>query len=90
MRKIVNKIIRRLGREGYNLDKNLTNRSLVKVLISKFIQAFRGFFFRIRLKKSEGLLFLGKGTEIKFKNLISVGNFLTIGSKETINVFTKK
>ena len=89
MQRLTNNIIKRLGRENYQLDLALKGRSLRIILRQKAIQAFRGFWLKMSLQRSKGILFAGKGIKIKHKHLIKVGSSLTIGNRVEINALSK-
>jgi len=88
--KIVDKIIRKLGKSNYQIDENFKKNDLIKYLITKFIQLMRGFIFQFLLQKHGGYLFLGKKCQLKFKNKISIGRVVTMGDYVEINALSKK
>ena len=90
MKNILNKIINLLGKKGYVIDNDLSNYDIIIILSSKFFQAWRGFFLKIQLKKSRGIIFVGKSTRIKFKNKIVVGKTIQFGDNVEINALSKK
>lgn len=85
MKIMINKIIQKLGRGGYQIDKRLGPYNLFIILFEKFIQALRGSFYKIILKKSMGIIFVGKNCKLKHCNLIEVGKTLFIGDYVEIN-----
>ena len=89
MRKIINHIIRKLGRKDYTIDSSLSELELVRLIYPKLIQAIRGAFLSIRIKKSKGVIFLGKRTKIKFKSKISLGKSVQIGDNVEIFALSK-
>ncbi len=67
-------VIRRLKRDtSYTLDKDISAFDLIEVLLHRGIAIIRGFWIRPQLKKSAGLLFLGKQTTLKHKRKIILG-----------------
>lgn len=86
---IFNKLIRKLGKDGYSVDKRLTKYELFIILYDKGLAAFRGLFLKIRVKKSKGLLFLGRRAKIKFAHKITLGKTVTIGDNVEINALSK-
>lgn len=86
---IVNKLIIILGRENYSIDKTLTKYEIVLILLSKGFCLFRGYLLKLSLKKSKGLLFVGRGCKIIFRNKISVGKTVTIGDNVEINALSR-
>ena len=89
MDKIINKIIQKLGRENYTIDNYISFLDIIVFLLSKFSQSLRGFFYKIILKKSSGILFVGKRTKIKFCHKISLGRSVQIGDNVEINALSK-
>ncbi len=86
----LNRLIHRLGREGYEIDNNIGLYNLFLVLFEKFIQLIRGFFLKLFLNKSKGIIFRGKRCRIKHKNLIVVGKTFFIGDYVEINALSRK
>jgi len=89
MKKIINQIIQKLGRQNYQIDSSISDFELIYVLYSKFIQLIRGFFLKLRIKKSKGFIFVGKRTKIRFKSKISIGKSVQIGDNVEINALSK-
>ncbi len=87
---LVNKIARKLGRENYSIDEILTSIDLLIIISEKFTQVLRGFFYKILLKKSSGLIFIGRGTKLKFCSKLSLGKSVSIGDNVEINALCKK
>ena len=86
---ILNKLIRILGRKNYSIDKTLTKHEVAIILLSKSFCLLRGFFLKLSLRKSNGLLFVGKRCKIIFRNKISLGKTVTIGDNVEINALSK-
>jgi len=89
MRRLLNRIIQRLGRENYEIDPSISSLSLLSLLVSKSFQFLRGLWLKLTLKKSSGLIFAGKRCKIRHKHLISVGKTLTLGDYVEINALSK-
>ncbi len=89
MKKVVNKIIQKLGRKDYIIDASLSRYDLVRIIYPKMLQIIRGFFLRIRLKESKGIIFLGRKTRIKFRSKISLGKSIQIGDNVEIYALSK-
>jgi acetyltransferase-like isoleucine patch superfamily enzyme len=89
MDKIINKIIQKLGRENYTIDNSISFLDVIIFLLSKLSQVLRGFFYKILLKKSSGILFIGRRTKIKFCHKISLGKSIQIGDNVEINALSK-
>jgi acetyltransferase-like isoleucine patch superfamily enzyme len=89
MKKLITKIIHKLGKENYQLDEALTTGDLLTIVWEKFWSVIRGLLLKLFLKQSAGLIFLGKHTAIKHKNKITSGKTLTIGDYVEINALSK-
>jgi acetyltransferase-like isoleucine patch superfamily enzyme len=90
MKKLINSIIQKLGRDGYAIDDSISKSDLFHILRIKLVQAIRGFFVKFFFKSSKGIVFIGKGTKIKFKRKISVGRSFNLGNNVSINALSKK
>jgi len=86
---IINKLIRRLGRENYSIDKIITKREMASILLSKSFCLLRGYLLRLTLKKSNGLLFIGRRCNLIFRNKISIGKTVTLGDNVEINALSR-
>lgn len=89
MKQFIEKIIHKLGKEGYKLDGHLTNKGLMIEIFSKIPCIIRGSIKKIGLKKSSGLLFAGRHCKLRHKYLISIGRTLTLGDNVEINALSK-
>ncbi len=87
--KAVNSIIRRLGKKDYTIDTALTTFNLIIIIRQRGIMFFRGLVLKLFIKKSKGILFLGKHTKISHCNRIRCGKTLTIGNNVEINALSK-
>lgn len=85
---IVNKLIRFLGRENYSIDKNLTKYNIAIIFLSKGICIIRGYILKLTLKRSNGLIFIGRRCKISFRNKISLGKSVIIGDNVEINALS--
>jgi len=88
-RQFFTKIIKKLGREDYQIDDALSSRDIYIISLSKFLQIIRGFGLKIFVKKSKGLIFLGRYTKIKYKYRITLGRTIQIGDNVEINALSK-
>jgi acetyltransferase-like isoleucine patch superfamily enzyme len=84
MRRLINRLINNLGRQGYSIDNNISNSEILIILFEKGIQFVRGSILRTMLKESKGPIFLGRRCKIKFKHKIKVGRTLQIGDNVEI------
>jgi acetyltransferase-like isoleucine patch superfamily enzyme len=90
IKRIVNKLIRKLGKSDYKLDEKLTGYDLFITLLARFFALIRGYIMKLCLKSSTGIIFLGRHTKIKHKNKIKAGRTLTIGDYVEINALSKE
>ncbi len=87
--KILNKLIRKLGKEGYTVDPSLSRWDLFIISWNKWICLLRGYYLKIWLRKSSGLLFVGKHCRIKHCSKIRMGRTITIGDNVEINALSR-
>ncbi len=88
--KLIDKIIEKLGRKNYTVDKSITKFQIIKISLGKFIQLLRGYFVRTRLKHCDGFLFVGKKVKIHFPEMLTVGRTVMMGSNVEINALSKE
>jgi len=86
---IINKIIRALGKKNYSIDSSLTKREIIIIVKDKLICLLRGILLKVWLKKSKGLLFIGKNCKIRHCHKIRFGKTITIGDYVEINALSK-
>ena len=60
LKTLINKLIRSLGKDGYQLDDAINRLDICMILITKFKEVVRGEGAKLFLKSSNGLLFIGK------------------------------
>ena len=89
IRYLLNTTISHLGRNEYEIDKNLSNYDILKYLLGLFFSLIRGLLLKLKLKKSNGLIILGKRCKILFANKISMGRTIKIGDNVEINALSK-
>lgn len=90
LRKLISLIFRRLGKEDYVPDNRLSNRDLISILRRKGFDLLRGFWVRLFLKRSAGLVFVGAHCTLMYKSKISSGRTLTIGNYVHINALSSE
>ena len=90
MKQFIENIIHKLGKEGYKLDKDLTDKGLMIEVLSKIPCVIRGSIKKIGLKECSGILFAGRRCKLRHKYLISVGKTLTLGDNVEINALSKQ
>ena len=86
--KAINNIIIKLGRKNYSIDNSLKNKDLLAIVFSKCIDLVRGFYVKIKVKRSSGLVFVGKKSKIKHCSKISLGRTISIGDNVEINALS--
>lgn len=87
---MINILIRNLGRKDYSADSSLTSYQILLILFEKFICLVRGFFLKLFLSKASGMVFVGRGSRIRFKHQIRSGKTLTIGDHVHINALSRE
>ena len=90
MRRLLNWIIQKLGRENYQIDPSISSSRLFVLLVTKSCQLVRGLLLKITLKKSAGMVFKGRHCRILHRSLISVGRTLLLGDYVEINALSKQ
>lgn len=88
--RLVDKIIQRSGKSGYTVDNDISFLNMLILLSTKFLEIVKGFFIKIYFKKTKGLVFIGRRTNLKHCNLITAGRTLFIGDNVSINALSKK
>ncbi len=89
MHSVINKVFKKLGKDNYFIDDSLTTKDLFFSIKNRFVQAIRGFFYKILFKRSSGLTFIGSGTKLKFPYKLTLGRSVTIGDNVEINSLSK-
>lgn len=87
---LINKFAQKLGRENYTIDNSLTSKDILSIIFARIGQVFRGFFYKLILKKSSGILFVGRRTSLKFCGKMVFGKSISIGNNVEINALSKK
>lgn len=89
-RKNLSKIFEKIGKSNYVLDNHLSSYDLAVILWCKGFELVRGFWTRLFLKGSSGLLFVGRRCKIRHKSRILIGRTVTIGDNVEINALSKE
>jgi acetyltransferase-like isoleucine patch superfamily enzyme len=87
--KIIDRLINRLGRKDYKIDSQISKRELSIILLQRAMQFFRGIILKVLVRKSLGVIFLGRRCKISFKHKISLGQTIFIGDNVEINALSK-
>jgi acetyltransferase-like isoleucine patch superfamily enzyme len=88
--RILNKIIQKLGKEDYEIDPSLSGRDVIIILWDKGMSLLRGLWLRIWLKKSRGIIFVGRRCKIRHCNKIRTGKMVLISDNVEINALSKQ
>ena len=89
MRNSINRIIHRLGKADYKIDKSVSNYDLSIIIAEKLFQALRGMALKPFLREAGGLIFLGKRACLRHCSRMSLGRTVTIESNVHISALTK-
>jgi len=87
---ILNKIIQKLGKEDYEVDASLSARDTMIILWDKGVSLLRGLWLRIWLKKSGGIVLVGRRCKIRHCNKMTVGKMILISDNVEINALSKR
>lgn len=90
MKILLNKFAQFLGRKDYSIDNLISSRDLFKIIANKLLQLIRGLCIKPFFKKSNGLIFIGRGAKIKFKTNFSHGRSCQIGANVEINALSRE
>lgn len=74
--------------KNYKFSTDLSLYEMILVSYPRVIQILRGFFYKILLKKSKGLLFVGSKVSINHKNMIQLGKNVIIDDCVHINALS--
>jgi acetyltransferase-like isoleucine patch superfamily enzyme len=86
---LATKLIRKLGRENYNIDEKMSGLDLMILVFSKFFDFIRGESVKLLLGKSSGIIFIGRRCKIRYKNNIFLDGTTDIGDNVEINALSK-
>lgn len=89
MNKLLSKIISKIKKEPYTVDPNITFSVIFSLVLEKIFMVLRGIWHKILLKKSKGMLFVGKKTKIKCHRKIQLNGSATIGEYCKIDALSK-
>lgn len=90
IKRIINSVIRKLGKTDYNIDDSLRSNDLAIIIYRRCLDLIRGSYHRLFFYSVKGFLFVGKGTFIKHAHLMSVGRSVSIGRNVTIDALSRK
>lgn len=90
MVKLVSKIISKIKHREYEIDEAITTGDLLMTVIDRMLMVVRGMYHKALLKKSRGIVFVGKNVKIRSHHNISCGGGITIEDGCFINAMCKK
>ena len=82
---LTERLVNKLGRKDYKLDKNLSRYDLFLFSLNKFLEVLRGLLAKYRFKGCSGLFFRGRRCKISYYHKISVGKSAYFGDNVRIN-----
>ena len=89
MKKLLDAIIRKLGKTNYKIDNSVTFREIGIIILEKGVCLLRGFYYKLWIKKTKGLLFVGKRCKLKNCHKLELGKVVTIEDNVEINALSK-
>lgn len=90
IRQFLTKVISNAGKSDYVPDKKLSERDLSIILLSRTVDLVRGLFYKMSVKESKGLLFVGSQCRIKHKAKLRLGQTVTLGRNVEINALSEE
>lgn len=63
--KLMSKVISKIKHSNYKIDENITDSIMLGIIFEKGFMFFRGIWHKIFIKKSKGILFVGKNVKLK-------------------------
>jgi acetyltransferase-like isoleucine patch superfamily enzyme len=90
MRAWLNLLVRKLGRNGYEIDLAISSRDIFLILSVRGMQVMRGLLVRPFLGGANGLVFVGKRASLRHKHLIFLGRNATIDDGVAINALSHR
>lgn len=88
--RLINKVITKIKKEPYEIDEAITFSTMFGIIFERSMMLLRGIFKKAFLKKSKGILFIGKRVKIKNKKNISFNGSATIEDGCFIQALSKK
>lgn len=88
---VIEKIIRKLKNDpNYKWESTYTTRDMICVGLNRAVQVIRGLFLKPFLKKSVGLVFLGRNVIVRHGYQLSAGKNLILEDNVSINALSFK
>ncbi len=87
--KIMSKVISKIKHCDYKIDENITDSVMLGIIFEKCIMLFRGLWHKIFLKKTKGILFVGKNVKLKCRKKIVLNGTTLIEDGVKIDALSK-
>ncbi len=87
--KLMSKVISKIKHTDYKVDKNITDFIMLGIVFEKFAMIIRGLKHKLFLKKSKGLLFVGKRVQLKCRKKIAFKGTALIEDGVKIDALSK-
>src|ERR1700743_2485640 len=86
---LVEKLIKKLKNDpDYKLESSHSARDLFSISIHRSVQALRGLFLKPFLRKSKGLMFIGKHVKVRHGYQITAGKSLILEDNVSLNALS--
>ncbi|WP_254412302.1 acyltransferase [Dyadobacter diqingensis] len=83
---LINKALGKIRGDGYTIDPKISSSYLIKLIMGRSFMLFRG---KTSLIPHKGLFFVGKNVTLKARNLMLVGNGVSIDDHCYIDALSK-
>lgn len=87
--KLMSKVISKLKKSPYQVDENITDGVMLSIIFEKIAMVLRGFYHKLFLKKSKGLLFVGKRVKLKCQKKIRFNGTAVLEDGVKIDALSK-
>ncbi len=87
--KLMSKVISKIKHTEYHVDPNITDGVMLGIIFRKTAMIFRGLWHKIFIKKSKGLLFVGKKVQLRCRRKIKFFGSATIEDGVKIDALSK-
>ncbi len=87
--KLMSKVISKIKHTNYKVDSNITDSVMLGIIFEKFAMILRGLKHKLFLKKSKGLLFVGKRVQLKCRKKIAFKGTALIEDGVKIDALSK-
>jgi acetyltransferase-like isoleucine patch superfamily enzyme len=86
---IIEKLIRKLKNDpNYKWESGYTAKDLLIISMGRGVQMLRGLYLKLFLKKSSGLIFIGKNVRVRHAYMLSTGKNLILEDNVSINALS--